>query len=200
MTIDDSNLKRINLDLLEILPIFSSYHIYENISHFVKSIQHLLETVLFKENHLHYNQISDPIFFEKLENFLPIISHSEIQPPPSYFSISCLSLKDFTDGIERFIPDMISRWLIPGKQITINGNQSLGFRFKNFSNKTYYLSESFIAIENEIDYKFISKNIDSFINELRINILSVYHARRISSGTNLSPEEKNTIIKKISLN
>jgi hypothetical protein len=182
-------------DLLKITPSFSSKNdLSNNFQAYIYSIEMLINDLIFKDFFLDdYSDIKKT--FLEIEEKLPIIDHSPIETISSSFSLICLSLGDHIEGIERFMPDMISRWLIPGKHLQISGHRSLLFEFQNFPKKKFYVVEYFVNIDTEKELLRIQKNIDHFINELRINILSVYHAREILSKSTCSFKQKNNLIK-----
>ncbi|MFA6118742.1 MAG: hypothetical protein WCT85_01600 [Parachlamydiales bacterium] len=171
-----------------------------NFQGFVSSMEKLLFSFIPKDilNDLN-NQTSQESLkstFLKIFQYLPIISHTEIlNKVPFCFSFSILCLSDLMQGINKFNIDMLNKWLVPGKTIDISSHRSLQFKFKNFTNKSFYLSEYFINISSEKELNLIKKNLSSFINEIKLIILSVYHARQIISVNKLSNEQKSLMIK-----
>ena len=141
----------------------------------------------FSEDEIH------PLF-EALHSQLPIISYTPIHDSPSTFALTILCYGDYTHGIGRFIPDMISRWLIPGRQLGMSANCSAKFNFIQHPKHSYYITQHFINIADEQELKLIKKNLAHFIQEMRLNILAVYHARYTISMKKLSFEEKSALI------
>jgi hypothetical protein len=166
------------LDLFKIEPTFEYPKNY--FETYIKSIKELLESILPKD------------FFNTFNSFyqiLPFIYHSELKnDPPSCFSLIILCSAENNYGAEKFIADMISRWLIPGKQTIIDSQHSITFNFANLSKKPLLLIEYFINVTNENDILLIKKNLDSFIKEIKLILLAVNHAKNISSVTRPSRE------------
>ncbi|NGX32918.1 MAG: hypothetical protein K1060chlam4_00975, partial [Candidatus Anoxychlamydiales bacterium] len=92
------------------------------------------------------------------------------------------SFSDLAAGISRFIFDMLNKWLTLASPIDINANRSIKFKFKNFAQKTYYLSEYFINVSNEKEKSLIKRNIKSFIDEMKLIIMSANYTKDISSS------------------
>ncbi len=187
-------------DFIRIEPKFTippNYNIH-NFNSYTASIENLVETIIpeniFDKLNNNTQNLYHSLFLE-LSQLLPLFSFSTFNTPPFCLSFSFLCSADYAQGIERFIPDMLSRWLIPGRQVILNGSRSLQFTFKHFKSKNFYVAEYFINIANEKQLHLIQKNLPSFIDEMKIIILSVHHARHIVSQNKLSLEQKSLIIK-----
>jgi len=170
-----------------------------NLESFINSMEKLLISIIRDDllsdidSYKNTNDLKTP--FLKLNQILPILTHSELKDNfPFCFSFCVLCFSNLTHGINQFIPDMLNRWLIPGKSILINGQRSLRFKFKKFPYKNYYLSEYFINITSEKELSLVKRNLSSFINEMKLIILSVQHARQIISINKLSNEQKKSMI------
>ena len=117
-------------------------HLY---SYFL-SMEGLVNELIFSN----FEDIEDTIskeFFYKLNQILPIISHSEIKDAPFCLKLNILCSATFNHGLEKFIHDMISKWLIFGKNISINANRSMLFSFDKMHLKKYFAGQYFINIE-----------------------------------------------------
>lgn len=188
-------------DLLKIEPEFllpPNYNL-SNLESFITSMEKLLHSILPKEflyelnSDTNKNDLKTP--FLKLNQLLPILTNTSLNDqPPFSFSFCVLCFSDLTQGINRFIPEMLNRWLLPGKSVLINGQRSISFKFKRFPYKNYYLAEYFIDILTEKELSLIKRNLDGFINEMKLIILSVQHARQIISINKLSNEQKSLMI------
>lgn len=187
--------------ILKIEPEFllpPNYNV-SNLESFINSMEKLLisiipsDLLLEIDSYILKNDLKTP--FLKLNQLLPILTHSKINNEcPFCFSFSVLCFSDLTQGINRFIPDMLNRWLIPGKPVLINVQRTISFKFKRFPYKNYYLAEYFININTEKELSLIKRNLDGFIKEMKLIILSVQHARQIQSVNKLSNEQKSSMI------
>jgi hypothetical protein len=171
-----------------------------NLESFIDSMEKLLFSLLpenfFTEidTYTVKNDLKTP--FLKFNELLPILTYTKLKDlPPFCFSFCVLCFSDLTYGINQFASDMLNKWLIPGKPVVISAQRSIRFRFKKFPFKNYYLAEYFINIASEKELNLIKKNLSGFINEMKLIILSVQHARQIISIDKLSNEQKSHIIK-----
>jgi hypothetical protein len=168
---------------------------------YILSIEQTLKTLIPKDIWpKEKNKESLKSFYQTLEKLLPVISTSDLSPAPSCFSFTTICNGEFTFGIGRFIAEMLSQWLIPGKQLTITANRSLCFLFKNFSKTKFFFCEYDICFHNKKEMEIIQKNISAFIKEIRLSILSVYHARYVLSMKKAPQEQKNSMIQENILN
>lgn len=133
--------------------------------------------------------------FLEFQEQIPILSYSASHEIPNAVSFSILCYAEYTVGVGRYISDVLSRWIVPGKSLTIGSVHSLRFKFKQFLGKEYYFSQTLVLIDNDHDRKLILNNIEQIINEMRLNILAVSFSRTIVSMKNLSPDQKELIIK-----
>ena len=185
--------------LFKINPCFISPNNYsKSFASFINSIEYILESMLSKNffSKAQENPTEENIKQAYLDTCLnlPIITYNNLKADSNSFSYIVLCDGEHTQGVERFIADMLSKWLIPGKQLLLAGNRSLNFSFANHSGKTFYLSEHYLVLSDEKEYNFIKNNIEKFSKQLRLNILSVHHARHVLSVKKLSFEEKSALI------
>lgn len=160
-------------------------------------LEHIIPTEFFSLAKSDPNSTNIKAAFEALFNELPIIytSIDEISTLPDILSFVVLMQGERTHGGGRFIVDMLIRWLIPGKQLPIEGQRSFNLEFSNAPDQRYYLCENFVRITEADDLLLIKKNLPGFIKELRQIILSVYRARYIAALHNFSAMQKSAIIK-----
>lgn len=132
-------------------------------------------------------------FFFRLAKLLPIASFTLTPDTSLAIPIAFLCPSEYTPGVGRFIADCLSRWLVPGKQFTIIGRISLNFRFVAHPSTRFYLTQELLAIDNPSDLEIAKKNLPGLIEEMKINIMAVYHARYISSLKSSQLQTKNLI-------
>jgi len=178
-------------DILEIIPIFfppSNYDILD-FENFITFTQNYIKSIIPKNILDDFNRAKTKNeiknTFLKMNLNLPYILHSSIEENffPYSISFSFFSFSDLATGISRFIFDMLNKWLTLTHPIDINANRSIKFKFKNFSQKTYYLSQYFINVSKEKEKSLIKKNIKSFIDEMKLIIMSANYTKDISSST-----------------
>ena len=187
-------------DVLKIKPSFKAPNILQmSFSDYINSLESIIKKML--NHHLFEDYQNDQTEenlkkgFSNLYTSLPIIKYFGFEKPPACFSFVVLCVGEYTHGVGRFVADMLCKWLIPGKQLALHGNRSLNFNFPLFEDHQFYITEYYVQINDAKEYNLIKNNIDHFISQIRLNILSVYHARQIDNTTKLSFEEKSALIK-----
>jgi hypothetical protein len=199
MTLQEKLQVKPQTNLLQIRPKFLSPILPDaSFGTYIKSIEQLIHVVipqtLFSEAKTSQHPEDILSAFTRLQTELPFLTYTLQDQAPCTISFTVLCLEDFVLGVGRFISDMLSRWLIPGKQLTIDGNRSLSFHFVSYPQKAFHLMEYYIVISNETELSLVKKNIDSFRQELKLNIMSVYQARSILAKKKLSHAEKSALI------
>lgn len=120
---------------------------------------------------------------------LPALQKSSYSLP-----ITFLIPAEYTHGAGRYLSDTLSRWLIPGKITNITSYISLNFRFAIYPEMTFFMIQETLFSNDLNDLHHIQTNLPTLIEEIKINIMAVYHARYISSLRSSSPEHKQLII------
>ncbi len=161
------------------------------IEHIVRSIipHDLLNALLSKQ---HTALIRENIL--ALNTLLPIASWNTLAQAPGTLCIRFLSPADFTSGVGRYLCDTVSRWLIPGKLLNISSSQSLNFQFTAYPEQNFFIKQLLLDITDDQELLLIRNSIDNLINEIRLNIISVKHARQVVASKKLSFEQKKIII------
>lgn len=129
-----------------------------------------------------------------LSELLPIIRWNAPEKAPCTLCISVLCPSDYTNGVGRYLCDIFSRWLIPGKFLGISSVRSLNFTFIPYPEKNHYFHQLLLDIEHDMDLAIIKNNWVHLEQEIRLSILSVRHARKIVSVKQLSSDQKKAMI------
>lgn len=169
--------------LLKICPTCSPIEgTEEGFQVYIEAAQKVIDSILPKEASL-----------EEILSLLPIVKHSYSQRPPYTIAISVISPSAYTHGMGRYVTDMLSRWLIPGKQLPIIGGINLNFYFAGAPRHHFFLHHELASIE-EGDFELAKKNALDLLRELKINIQAVYHARYIVARKHLTLDQKQNLI------
>ncbi len=123
---------------------------------------------------------------------LPIFKWVEWGASSRYVSIFLLS-RYRVNGI-KFFYEMISRWLIPGKRPGISSFFAVDFQFPELTEENFTVSEIVVSVESLADQELVRYQLPILENEIRLGLLSVYHANRILEIKGLSADEKTSII------
>lgn len=132
--------------------------------------------------------------FQKLYNQLPLVYSTPFDKNHRSISVAVICSAKHTHGVGRFMCDLFSRWLIPGKQIPIVNTRSLAFQFIHFPRESFFLNEVILNVAELEDISLIKHNLPVVSKELRINILAVQHARHVISLKPLTLEQKKLMI------
>lgn len=177
------------IDILKIEPSFfpgiaPSY--LETIQHTVRS---LLPPSLFEK------QLEKEAFFSHLNKLLPIAHYALEQFSQAHvLPITFLCPAEYTHGVGRYVTDMLTRWLVPGKQLLITGVLGLNFRFVAHPDTSFFLIQQVVLFSIPQDSQIAQKNLPHLIQEMRVHIMAVYHVRYITSLKSISHQHKNLLI------
>ncbi len=183
----------VKLDLFDKMPDISSSVDQKSYSQHIEIIKSLAKKTLpeefFEQDFNEANNKRIQIF---LNESLPIIKWSEIYDSPSNLSI--IILCKHRSNVSNFFYDMISRWLIPEKKINIELFFSADFIFENLSKEKFTVIESVIRLETKEESQIVKKNIKSIETEIRLGVVSDFHADRIREFKGLSDDRKTAMV------
>ncbi len=132
--------------------------------------------------------------FYRFSRQVPILDYTTFADGMGGIIIKILCPSEFTQGSDRFVSETFSHWLVPSKYLDSEGTLSIDFKFKLRPEKRYYFRQEFFRFSHPGDLSTALSNIPHIIEEVRLSILAVYHARYISSMKSLSHEQRNSII------
>jgi len=132
--------------------------------------------------------------FYRFSRQVPILDYTTFADGLGGIIVKLLCPSEFTQGVDRYISDTFSHWLVPSKHLDSDGTLSIHFKFKLQPEKRYYFHQECFRFSHPSDLSASLSNIPHLIEEIRLNILAVYHARYISSMKSLTPEQRNSII------
>lgn len=189
-------------ELLKIKPLFiGPKEAQEGFNHYLRSSECLVKRVIPKDI-LAYGSSIDSLyekdkietFYEQLIDTVPCASWAISEQKPYVLSVIFLCPCEFTHGVGRFICDICSRWIIPGKQLSLSCAHSLAFSFKHQQRGGFFIQEVLAKIDNPKDLSIVLTHLPSLTKEVKLNILAVSHARRVISARTLTLEQKKLII------
>ncbi|NGX50054.1 MAG: hypothetical protein K940chlam5_01666 [Candidatus Anoxychlamydiales bacterium] len=164
----------------------------ENQTSHINSLKALLKKALpynFHQENLEKEDLKKTQVF--LNENLPIIKWSKINETNS-ISIILIS-KHRKNGVN-FFYDMVSRWLVFQKNLNVDLFYSVDFAISNIHNDKLTLMQAVISVESQQDLDSIEKNKKTFETELRLGILSDFHANRITEFKGLSNDRKTAMV------
>ncbi len=134
-------------------------------------------------------------FYNQIAAAIPTVSWSTgTGSSPHIVTVTTLCSADYTHGVGRFLGDVYSRWLIPGKQLQLVYVNAMAFRFSLSPDLGFFIHEVFLKIETKKDLQIVQEHMPTLIKEVVLNISAVGHARKIISLKPLSIDQKKAII------
>jgi hypothetical protein len=115
-------------------------------------------------------------------------------PASGSLQVSFLCVGEYTQGVDRYVSDSLSRWLVPGKNLSICGSAKSIFCFNTLPDQRFFFCSTWLQIESQEDAEIAERNMHLLLLEMRLNIQAVYQARYVASMKNLSFEHKNLMI------
>lgn len=97
----------------------------------------------------------------------------------------------------KFIYDIISRWLIPGKRLNISLYYGTDFVFLNGSKDRYIFIQMLVDISSVRDLKIIKKNLPSLGREIEVGITSIDQGMRILEIKGLNVDDKVNLVQEL---
>lgn len=125
-------------------------------------------------------------------DMLPLISWSELNKAPC--ALSVLLLCKYRLNACNFFYDMISRWLLPQKRVNVELFFASDVRLPHLSDDLLSVAEIVIHLTSARDVEEVRRNLHTIETELRLGLVSNYHARRIVEFKGLSADGKTAMI------
>jgi len=122
---------------------------------------------------------------------LPILEWTPIDKEPLQLSLTLVC--PHRQNVAKFFYEMVSRWLIPGKQVEVALHFSTNFTFSD-ADEHYTLSELILSFENEDQKMLAERNLSFLKREILMGVSSFYHATKILEMKGLNIDEKTSLI------
>ena len=151
-------------------------------------------------NTVHYalrRLVSDPFFFDQIDEekkvyfqqSLPFLKWSHQGPLLSLFFLSPHRL-----NIGKFFYEIVHRWLMPGRRLDVPFFFTTDFRLPEMGGNIYTIAEMIVRLPNEVDIDQIVHNLHIIETEVRLGMVSVYHASKILEIHGRTADEKGGVI------
>jgi len=125
-------------------------------------------------------------FLTWVKDTLPLIKWNECHSFPNSLSIKLLCLKCQQLQIESFFPEMLKKWLLPGKETSILSFNHMYFNLKDFPENSFFIGEIKFFIGTYQEWNDALANLAFLSKEINLALSSPSHApyilmKRISS-------------------
>ena len=128
----------------------------------------------------------------RFADLLPMISWSDLSKAPC--TLSVLLLCKYRLNACNFFYDMISRWLLPQKRVNVELFFASDVRLSHLSDDVLSVAEIVIYLKSAQDVEEVRRNLHAIETEIRLGVVSNYHARRILEFKGLSADGKTAMI------
>lgn len=136
-----------------------------------------------------YTEQDKIAFFKKQ---LPFITWEHNDKAP--FKLVIKSIYGYRLYSSKFIYDIISRWLIPGKRLNITSQFGSDFAFEKRPQDRFILVELHLSIENGEDFKTIKDTLPVIASEIRVGVSSISQGMRILEIKGLNVDDKINLV------
>lgn len=128
----------------------------------------------------------------RFADMLPLISWSELSRAPC--ALSVLMLCKYRLNACNFFYDMVSRWLLPQKRVNVELFFASDVRLPHLSDDLLCVAEIVVHLKSAADVEAVRRNLHAIETEIRLGVVSNYHARRILEFKGLSADGKTAMI------
>jgi len=125
-------------------------------------------------------------------DMLPLISWSDLSKAPC--TLSVLLLCKYRLNACNFFYDMISRWLLPQRRVNVEVFFASDVRIPHLSDDLLSVAEIVVYLKSAQDVEEVRRNLSTIETEIRLGVVSNYHARRILEFKGLSSDGKTAMI------
>ena len=128
----------------------------------------------------------------RFADLLPMISWSDLSKAPC--TLSVLMLCKYRLNACNFFHDMVSKWLLPQKRVNVELFFASDVRLPHLSEDILSVAEIVIYLKSAQDVEEVRRNLHTIETEIRLGVVSNYHARRILEFKGLSADGKTAMI------
>lgn len=109
-------------------------------------------------------------------------------------NISLFLLNYHRYNAAKFFYEMISRWLFPGRRLNISFFFTADFSLPEITDELFTISEMVISFGSSQELELVRRYLPIVESEIKLGLISVYHANRILEIKGLSADEKTSLI------
>jgi len=128
----------------------------------------------------------------RFADMLPMVRWSDLSKAPC--SLSVLLLCKYRLNASNFFCDMISKWLLPQRRVNVELFFSSDVRLPHLCDDVLSVAEVVVYLKSASEVEEVRRNLHSIETEIRLGVVSNYHARRILDFKGLSTDGKTAMI------
>lgn len=133
-----------------------------------------------------------PLSKSRFNDLLPVVAKTELKSSPCTLSIQLLC--KYRQNACYFFYEMISRWLLPQKRMNVELFFASDVRLPKLSDELLSVAEIVVQIKSSQELEEARRNLAQIETEIRLGVVSHYHARRILEFKGLSNDGKTAMI------
>jgi hypothetical protein len=129
---------------------------------------------------------------EQFHALLPLMHHALSETVPACLSFHML-YKSRPNAFKFFF-EMISRWLVPGKQLNVLLVYAVDFKMPDVSPDLYTLCEVKVRVDDEADLEKLQHNLPIIETQARLGVQTANYARRILDIKGQALDDKTAVV------
>ncbi len=133
-----------------------------------------------------------PLAKARFNDLLPVIAHTELKSSPCTLSIQLLC--KYRQNACYFFYEMVSRHLLSQKRLNVDLFFASDVRLPKLSDELLSVAEIVLQIKSSQELEEMRRNLAQIETEVRLGVVSHYHARRILEFKGLSSDGKIAMI------
>lgn len=141
---------------------------------------------------LEENSMKGAIHRARFADMLPMIVWSDLSRAPC--ALSVLLLCKYQLNSANFFCDMVSKWLLPNRRSNVELFFTSDVRLPHLSDDLLTVAEVVISLKSAYEVEEVRRNLQQVETEIRLGVVSSYHARRILEFKGLSSDGKTAMI------
>lgn len=127
-----------------------------------------------------------------LNDSLPIVKWSDIEGAPCNLSI--IMMCKYRLNAANFFYDMINCWLMPQKRLNVDLFFAADFYLPETCQSAFTIAEIIVRLKSSQEVEDVKRNLRSVDTEIRLGVVSNYHANRIMEFKGLPTDGKIAMI------
>jgi oligopeptide transport system substrate-binding protein len=116
----------------------------------------------------------------RLQSVIPFVTWQELSE--SMISFSVFACHRYRGQVLRFVSEMLSRWLLPGREPAIYSTHSIVFRLPEVGESDYHLLQLRLHVGQRLDRATALRNLPRIVREIRLGLQSRAYGRFVCDG------------------
>jgi len=123
---------------------------------------------------------------------LPLFNWNDPESTPDSLTIYFLCSPTHEVKAEKVLLEIIRKWLIPEKEVSILGFNNLYFYIKGYPSRLFFIAEVKILVEDDRELSLIKEHLPLLSNELSLSLSSLKYHEHILDTKALTLDQKSS--------